>query len=108
MHPCSLFVGVLANVMNSSDLLPPPYAGRLIHRHIIPPSQSVIAHAKLWATRPGCFALDSWTVETEVGEPTSEIATETPRWKSRHLRYVQIPRAGERPCVTVVDIGRLE
>ncbi|KAI0800868.1 ER-golgi trafficking TRAPP I complex 85 kDa subunit-domain-containing protein [Fomes fomentarius] len=92
----------------ASDLLPPPYAGRLIHRHIIPPSQSVIAHAKLWVTRPGCFALDSWTLETEVGEPTSENATETPRWKSRHLRYVQSPGAGERPCVTVMDIGRLE
>ncbi|KAI0715153.1 ER-golgi trafficking TRAPP I complex 85 kDa subunit-domain-containing protein [Earliella scabrosa] len=97
----------------SIDLLPPPYAGRLLHRHTIPPSESVSVHAKLWATRPGCFALDSWTVETEVGEPAPKPHSDSEPpppagWKSRHLRYVQSPRAGERPCVTVVDTGRVE
>ncbi|KAI0686194.1 ER-golgi trafficking TRAPP I complex 85 kDa subunit-domain-containing protein [Earliella scabrosa] len=98
----------------SIDLLPPPYAGRPLHRHTIAPSESVAVHAKLWATRPGCFALDSWTAETEVGEPAptpaSHSDSEPPPagWKSRHLRYVQSPRAGERPCVAVVDTGRVE
>ncbi|TFK91662.1 hypothetical protein K466DRAFT_482283 [Polyporus arcularius HHB13444] len=94
----------------SSDLLPAPYAGRLMHRHVIPPSQSVTAQAKLWITRPGCFALDSWTVETDVGEPAPEDSQSNLSrggWRSRHLRYVQSPRAGDRPCVTVVDVGRL-
>lgn len=99
-----------------SDLLPPPYAGRLIHRHILAPSESTTVHAKLWATRPGCFALSSWTLETEVGEPSPPSpklppsASPTPPkggWKSRHLRYVQSPQAGDRSCVTVVDVGRL-
>ncbi|KAI0721227.1 ER-golgi trafficking TRAPP I complex 85 kDa subunit-domain-containing protein [Cerioporus squamosus] len=94
----------------SSDRLPPPYAGRLMHRHVIPPSQAVTAHAKLWVTRPGCFALGSWTVETEVGEPASastESAAPRAGWRSRHLRYVQSPQAGDWSCVTVVDVGRL-
>ncbi|KAM5531871.1 hypothetical protein V8D89_014425 [Ganoderma adspersum] len=100
-----------------SDLLPPPYAGRLIHRHVLAPSQSTTVRAKLWASRPGCFALNSWTLETEVGEPSPSPEPElapsvspTPpkgAWRSRHLRYVQSPRAGDRSCVTVVDIGRL-
>ncbi|KAI1793952.1 ER-golgi trafficking TRAPP I complex 85 kDa subunit-domain-containing protein [Ganoderma leucocontextum] len=98
----------------SSDLLPPPYAGRLMHRYILAPSQSTIVHAKLWATRPGCFALSSWTVETEVGEPSlspelppsASLAQPKGGWRSRHLRYVQSPRAGDRSCVTVVDVGR--
>ena len=98
------------------ELLPPPYSGRLIHRHVLGPSQAVTVQAKLWATRPGCYALDAWTVETEVGEPfpaaadgstaAASAASPPPRWRSRGLRYVQGPRAGERPCVTIVDVGR--
>ncbi|KAL7285211.1 hypothetical protein ACG7TL_000304 [Trametes sanguinea] len=102
----------------SDNLLPPPYAGRLVHRATIEPSRSCTARAKLWATRPGCYALDSWTVETEVGEPSpSGSASESApgstakagraSWKSRQLRYLQRPQAGARPCVTVVDVGRL-
>ncbi|TBU62053.1 ER-golgi trafficking TRAPP I complex 85 kDa subunit-domain-containing protein [Dichomitus squalens] len=102
---------------SSSGLLPPPYAGRLIHRHVLGPSQSATVYAKLWATRPGSFVLNSWTVETEVGEPSSSSSSSeaapsasqsTGGWKSRHLRYVQSPRAGDRPFVTVVDVGRLK
>ena len=80
-------------------------AYRLIHRHTLAPSQIVTVHAKLWATRPGSFALDSWTVESEVGEPALEGSSQA-SWRSRHLRYVQSPRAGDRPSVTVVDTGR--
>ncbi|KAI0652274.1 ER-golgi trafficking TRAPP I complex 85 kDa subunit-domain-containing protein [Trametes meyenii] len=110
-HPARVTLKLVEGTENSpSDgLLPPPYAGRLTHRTIIQPSQSHTASAKLWATRPGCFALDSWTVETEVGEPPQDDTQTTlpVPWKSRHLRYLQRPPAGERPCVTVVDTGRL-
>lgn len=96
-----------------SDLLPPPYAGRLTFRKILEPSESYTAHAKLWATRPGAYALDSWTAETEVGEPPlpapepPSAEAKTPAWRSRQMQYLQRPRAGERPCVAVVDVGRL-
>ncbi|KAH9944035.1 ER-golgi trafficking TRAPP I complex 85 kDa subunit-domain-containing protein [Epithele typhae] len=79
------------------ERLPPPYTGRLIHRYIIPPSQSVSAEVKLWTSRPGCYALDSWTIETEVGEPPDAAdVLSAATWKSRGLRYVQNPRAGDR------------
>ncbi|RPD64974.1 hypothetical protein L227DRAFT_571426 [Lentinus tigrinus ALCF2SS1-6] len=114
-HPCRVVLKLSGTTPGDDStttlLLPPPYAGRVIHRHTITPSQSVTAQAKLWVTRPGCFALDSWTVETDVGEPASEVSSSSasPRgsWRSRHLRYVQNPQAGDRSCVTVVDVGRL-
>ncbi|KAI0830719.1 ER-golgi trafficking TRAPP I complex 85 kDa subunit-domain-containing protein [Trametes gibbosa] len=94
------------------NLLPPPYAGRLTFRRVLDPSQSSTTQTRLWVTRPGCYTLDSWTAETEVGEPTSPAPSDAvpgalPAWRSRQLRYVQRPQAGERSCVTVVDIGRL-
>ncbi|KAI0778588.1 ER-golgi trafficking TRAPP I complex 85 kDa subunit-domain-containing protein [Trametes elegans] len=93
------------------NLLPPPYGGRLTHRRVLGPSQSHTTRAKLWVTRAGCYALDSWTVETEVGEPPEPSqpdveSTATP-WRSRQLRYIQRPPAGVRPHVAVVDVGRL-
>ncbi|KAH9858208.1 ER-golgi trafficking TRAPP I complex 85 kDa subunit-domain-containing protein [Lenzites betulinus] len=96
----------------SSNLLPPPYAGRLTFRRVLEPSQTYTAQTRLWATRPGCYALDSWTAETEVGEPMSLTPSDAepgalPVWQSRQLRYVQRPPAGEQPCVTVVDVARL-
>ncbi|CDO73209.1 hypothetical protein BN946_scf185007.g264 [Trametes cinnabarina] len=120
--PSDIPHGILTQA--DSCLLPPPYVGRLVHRTTLEPTQSYTAHAKLWATRPGCYALDSWTVEVEVGEPPSPgpasgsapatIADPGPGarsaqgpWKTRGLRYLQRPQAGARPCVTVVDVGRL-
>ncbi|KAH9897998.1 ER-golgi trafficking TRAPP I complex 85 kDa subunit-domain-containing protein [Cubamyces lactineus] len=127
-HPARVTLKLAENVGNDrvDNLLPPSYAGRLVHRTVLEPAQSHTAHAKLWATRPGCYALDSWTVETEVGEPSAPAPTQefleppaeagkpsqpTPRtfvWRSRQLRYLQRPPAGDaRPFVTVVDTGRL-
>ncbi|KAI0639808.1 ER-golgi trafficking TRAPP I complex 85 kDa subunit-domain-containing protein [Trametes polyzona] len=91
----------------SDPLLPPPYAGRLTHRKVLKPTETYTAHAKLWASRPGCYALESWTAEIEVGEPSDAEDSAVVPWRSRQLRYLQRPRAGERPCVTVVDVGRL-
>ncbi|KAJ8494589.1 hypothetical protein ONZ51_g2248 [Trametes cubensis] len=124
-HPARVTLKLAENAGNDrvDNLLPPSYAGRLVHRTVLEPSQSYTAHAKLWATRPGCYALDSWTVETEVGEPPAPSqkspgqpaeADKTPQpthtsvWRSRQLRYLQRPPAGgARPFVTVVDTGRL-
>ncbi|OCH95835.1 hypothetical protein OBBRIDRAFT_767184 [Obba rivulosa] len=100
-----------------SSLLPPHYAGRLTHRAVLAPSESVTMHAKLWVTRPGCYALDCWTVETEVGEclpplsasaDTTQIlnAHSTGGWRSRGLRYIQSPPGGDVACITVTDISR--
>ncbi|EIW64369.1 uncharacterized protein TRAVEDRAFT_158546 [Trametes versicolor FP-101664 SS1] len=114
-HPARVTLKLAENPEGepSSDLLPPPYAGRLTFRKILEPSETYTAHAKLWATRPGAYALDSWTAETEVGEPPLP-APEPPSaeskpaaWRSRQMQYLQRPRAGERPCVAVVDVGRL-
>ncbi|KAI8981263.1 ER-golgi trafficking TRAPP I complex 85 kDa subunit-domain-containing protein [Trametes punicea] len=120
-HPVRITLTLAENPVSdaSGDLLPPPYAGRLMHRRVLEPSQAYTAHAKLWTTRPGCYALDSWKVETEVGEPPSPAPSPSPPaapgdarpsqapWRSRHLRYLQHPRADARASVTVVDIARL-
>ncbi|EMD42167.1 hypothetical protein CERSUDRAFT_90771 [Gelatoporia subvermispora B] len=100
----------------NSALLPPHYAGRLTHRTVLAPSESATLRAKLWITRPGCYALDCWTVETEVGERSPSLSassgtiqvpeTSPYGWRSRGLRYIQSPSAGDRACLTVTDVSR--
>ncbi|KAI0361180.1 hypothetical protein OH77DRAFT_1417397 [Trametes cingulata] len=113
-HPARVTLKLAENPEGdpSSNLLPPSYTGRLTQRKVLQPLESYTTQAKLWATRPGCYALDSWTVETEVGEPPSASASDPQpsagsAWRSRQLRYLQRPQAGDRACVTVVDVGRL-
>lgn len=55
----------------------------------------------LWITRPGMYTLDSWTVETEVGEVAEDLSPCDP-WQTRQ-RYEQGPPAGDRSYLTVVD-----
>ena len=75
-----------------------------------------IAKANILASRPGNFAVNGWRVETEVGERPELSAKSPPSagaksiddsgavpWKTRH-RYEQGPQAGDRACITVVDI----
>ncbi|GBE78241.1 hypothetical protein SCP_0111240 [Sparassis crispa] len=91
-----------AEPASSAALLPPQYAGRLTYRSTLAPSASHIFQVKLWVTRPGSYALDGWTVETDVGE-RANAGTSTGVWRTRH-RYVQGPLADYRHSVTVVDV----
>lgn len=80
-----------------SDLLPPPYSGRLTFRGTLEPMQSLSLHPKVWITRPGTYSLAGWRLETEVGELTDGTA-----WRTRQ-RYVQGPPTGDSSCISVSD-----
>ncbi|OBZ79321.1 hypothetical protein A0H81_00967 [Grifola frondosa] len=60
-HPSRIVLKLSANLPDStrtSDLLQPQYTGRLTHRRILAPSELLTIPAKLWITRPGCYALE--------------------------------------------------
>ena len=113
-----------AALLSSTIPLPARYTGRLTHKRILAPLERVTIDAKLWISRPGVYALDGWTVETEVGEvldassSTSESLPENPvtgaqkveegqegRWRTRQ-RYQQGPPAGGLSSFTVIDIAQ--
>ncbi|KAF8973873.1 ER-golgi trafficking TRAPP I complex 85 kDa subunit-domain-containing protein [Flammula alnicola] len=84
---------------DSTNLLPPPYLGRLTFRGTIPPSETTTIHPKLWVTRPGAYDLGGWTLETEVSIPSRGTGQSV-----RKRRYLQEPPAGEEAaCVIVCD-----
>ncbi|KAI0932025.1 hypothetical protein AcV5_004630 [Taiwanofungus camphoratus] len=104
-----------ANHISPSELLPPHYVGRLTHRSILGPTETVTFRVELLSTRPGSYAIDGWTLNTEVGEAmpvestgrTSAVASKTAAgWQSAGLCYVQGPSAADRHCITVLDIAQ--
>ncbi|GJE87623.1 ER-golgi trafficking TRAPP I complex 85 kDa subunit-domain-containing protein [Phanerochaete sordida] len=82
--------------------LPPQYSGRLTHRGQLAASQVCTVRTKMTVDRPGCYALTSWSVETEVGEPSED---DSAQWKVRQ-RYQQQAPASDSSSVTVIDISR--
>ncbi|KZP10535.1 hypothetical protein FIBSPDRAFT_1051266 [Athelia psychrophila] len=83
----------------SSDLLPPPYSGRLTFRGALEPMQSITLLPTVWITRPGTYSLAGWRLETEVGEVNDGGA-----WRTRQ-RFVQGPPAGDSSCISVSNIA---
>ncbi|KAF8078759.1 ER-golgi trafficking TRAPP I complex 85 kDa subunit-domain-containing protein [Lyophyllum atratum] len=59
----------------ATNLLPPPYTGRLTFRGTLDPLQTTTIQPDLWITRPGTYGLSGWSLETEVLE-TSSSTTE--------------------------------
>ncbi|PCH33758.1 hypothetical protein WOLCODRAFT_60797 [Wolfiporia cocos MD-104 SS10] len=105
-NPCRVLLKLPSNPRkpSTSDLQSPQYAGRLVHRGVLNPLESTTFHVKVWIPRPGTFALDGWSVETEVGEaPLIDQDPAGSTWKSRQLRYVQGPPDQARTCITVID-----
>lgn len=82
-----------------SDLLPPPYSGRLTFRGALEPMQSITLLPTVWITRPGTYSLAGWRLETEVGEVNDGGA-----WRTRQ-RFVQGPPAGDSSCISVSNIA---
>ena len=94
--------------------LPAPHSGRLTHKGTLAPLQCVSIEAKLWVTRPGTYALDTWTLDAEVGEVSSSLSNSVvvsesakeDQWRTRQ-RYELGPQAGAHSRVTVVDTSSL-
>ena len=82
-------------------MLPPQYSGRLTHRGELAASATSTVRAKLAVDRPGCYALTSWSIDSEVGE----VPEDNGPWRARQW-YTQRSRPTEHSSVTVVDIAR--
>jgi hypothetical protein len=99
-HP-SQFVLRLNHHHSSSHHLPTPYCGRTTFRGLLKPSQTTSVLAQLCATRPGTYALSSWRLEAEVGEPNTKGGS----WQIRH-RYEQRATADDLSSIVVSDLSR--
>lgn len=115
-NPCRVVLKLSSDLVSplTLELLPPRYAGRLTYRAVLQPFESVTFPAKVWTARPGAFAVEGWTVETEVGElafpphgdAESAAVKAADPWRSRHFRYVQGSRPEDRCCIIVSDTER--
>ena len=79
-------------------LLPPKYSGRLTYRGEIAASAAATVRVKLTVDRPGCYALTSWSLDSEVGE----IPDDGTSWRTRQW-YTKRSRPTEHSSLTVVD-----
>ncbi|KAI0348507.1 hypothetical protein BDW22DRAFT_1350734 [Trametopsis cervina] len=86
-----------------SSLLPPQYVRRLAHKGELQPAETATVPVKLSARNAGSYALDSWHVDIEVLE-LDDVEQNQPR-RVRH-RYEEVPQAGKRSSVTVVDLSK--
>ncbi|KAG5647603.1 hypothetical protein DXG03_008956 [Asterophora parasitica] len=84
----------------ATDLLPPPYTGRLTYRGTLDPSRTITLRPELWITRPGTYGLGGWTLETEVLETSS--SPDEIEGRIRH-RYKQESRPDDRSSLVVYD-----
>lgn len=90
----------LADIDVCFRLRGPQYIGRLTFKGEVRPSESTIVTAKLSARNAGSYALDSWSVATDVLEPQKD---EHERPYVVRQRYEQVPQAGDNASVTIVD-----
>ncbi len=87
------------------SLFPQSYAGRLTHRLQLEPCENSTLHVALLISKPGSYALDSWRVQSEVGELSSRfVEFDAHGWRARH-RYEQGPPTGDHASVTVKAIS---
>ncbi|KAF8898889.1 ER-golgi trafficking TRAPP I complex 85 kDa subunit-domain-containing protein [Infundibulicybe gibba] len=84
----------------TSNLLPPPFFGRMTFRGTLDPCQITTVLPKLWITRPGSYGLSGWRLETEVCDPASSQMGKSPI----RQRYLQEPKPRARACITVCDV----
>ncbi|EIN14080.1 hypothetical protein PUNSTDRAFT_59603 [Punctularia strigosozonata HHB-11173 SS5] len=102
-HPARYTLKLNSRQTHPNDLLPPPYSGRRIHRGVLGPSEVVLLNTQLRISRPGRYALASWSIETELGEP-SYSAEQTDSWQTRR-KYVQDASSADTTSIIVHDFN---